>query len=81
MGKCGAVITLELMKGAAFHHGLAKLVEGEIDISKLFFYSVKFKKVFLLLIGELKLRDRFWEKSVTIDVLGLVDTPYISPPP
>lgn len=34
MGKSGSVITLEVMKKAAFYHGLAKLVEGEISLCK-----------------------------------------------
>ena len=36
MGRCGSVITLEVMKGAAFYHGLAKLVEGEITVGESF---------------------------------------------
>ena len=35
MGKSGPVITLEVMKGAAFYHGLAKLVEDIPNKSKL----------------------------------------------
>lgn len=37
MGKSGSVITLEVMKGAAFYHGLAKLVEDHPK-SKYIFY-------------------------------------------
>lgn len=46
MGKSGAVITLEVMKGAAFYHGLAKLVEDQPK-SKYTYFIIIYKVIFL----------------------------------
>lgn len=44
MGKSGPVITLEVMKGAAFYHGLAKLVEDHPKSKVLFSFEWFSKK-------------------------------------
>ena len=58
MGKSGSIITMEIIKGAAFYHGLAGIIEDEGACSALFgilflnsllkFFLVCFMTAFIL---------------------------------